>query len=186
MLKVLNEFIDQENKYIVISRPRRFGKTIASEMIAAYSSKGCDSQELFSKLKISEVEGYEEKRNKYNVIKIDLNSEYQNTENKRNMLKELKREIKAEMAKQFPQISFAKNDSVAKCIQRIHTETGETFIILIDEYDVLVREQVPPTLFDEFLSFLNGLFKSATLRPAISLAYLTGILPVVRERSSRN
>ena len=66
---------------------------------------------------------------------------------------------------------------------KVYSATGETFIILIDEYDVLVREQVPQALFDEFLSFLNGLFKSATLRPAISLAYLTGILPVVRDKA---
>ena len=54
--------------------------------------------------------------------------------------------------------------------------------MLIDEYDVLVREKVSKKLFDDYLSFLNGLFKSNTLRPAISLAYLTGILPVVRDK----
>ena len=182
MLKVLNGFIDKENKYVCISRPRRFGKTIAQNMIAAYYSKGCDSHELFKSLKISKDKSYEEKLNKYNVIKIDLNSEYQNTENKKNVLKELKREIKTEMSAQFPDIKFSRSDSVAKCIQKIHAETGGTFIILIDEYDVFVREQVPQPLFDEFLSFLNGLFKSDTLRPAISLAYLTGILPIVRDK----
>ena len=83
MLKTLNDFIDRENKYICISRPRRFGKTIAGEMISAYYSKGCDSHELFSNLKISKDNGYKEKLNKFNVIKIDLNSEYQNTENKK-------------------------------------------------------------------------------------------------------
>ena len=81
---------DRDNKYVCVSRPRRFGKTIASEMIAAYYSKGCDSHELFEKLKISKAEGYKDKLNKYNVIKIDLNSEYQNTEVRRNFLKELK------------------------------------------------------------------------------------------------
>ena len=182
MIKTLNDFIDRDNKYVCVSRPRRFGKTIASEMIAAYYSKGCDSHELFEKLKISKAEGYKDKLNKYNVIKIDLNSEYQNTEVRRNFLKELKRDIKEELAEQFSDISFAKNDSLAKCIQKVYEKTGQTFIILIDEYDVLVREQVPQVLFDEFLSFLNGLFKSATLRPAISLAYLTGILPIVRDK----
>ena len=55
-------------------------------------------------------------------------------------------------------------------------------MILMDEYDVLVREQVSETLFSEYMSFLNGLFKSNTIRPAISLAYLTGILPIVRDK----
>ena len=64
----------------------------------------------------------------------------------------------------------------------MYSATGETFVILIDEYDVLVREKVDQVLIDSYMSFLNGLFKSDTLRPAISLAYLTGILPVVRDR----
>ncbi len=182
MLSVLNRFIDKGNNYVCISRPRRFGKTIASEMVSAYYSKGCDSHELFENLGISKAEGYEDKLNKYNVIKIDLNSEYQNLRNKDNLITTLESDIAEEMKNQFPGCDIRSDDSLARNILRVFTATAETFIILIDEYDVLVREQVPQALFDEFLSFLNGLFKSATLRPAISLAYLTGILPIVRDR----
>ena len=182
MIKTLNEFIDRENKYICVSRPRRFGKTIAQNMITAYYSKGCDSHDIFDKLKISGDGGYEEKLNKYNVITIDLNSEYQNSRNKEKLISSLEADIAEEMKKQFPECDIRIGDSLAKNILRVHVDTGETFIILIDEYDVMVREQVPQELFDEFLSFLNGLFKSATVRPAISLAYLTGILPIVRDK----
>ena len=73
-------------------------------------------------------------------------------------------------------------DSLARSILRVYAQTGETFVLLLDEYDVLVREDVSKELFDEYLSFLNGLFKSDTLRPAICLAYMTGILPIVRDR----
>ncbi len=182
MLKVLNDFIDKENKYICVSRPRRFGKTIAQNMIAAYYSKGCDSNELFKDLKISKDEGYEEKLNKYNVIKIDFNSEYQNTIHKEKLISRLTGKIRSEFCKEYPDLCFSEEDSLAECMLNVNSITGETFIILIDEYDILVREQVPEDLFNEFLSFLNGLFKSDTLRPAISLAYLTGILPVVRDK----
>ena len=182
MLEKLSSFIDKGKNYVCISRPRRFGKTIAGEMISAYYSKGCDSHELFDPLKISGTPGYEDKLNKYNVIKIDMNSEYQNTLNKDQLIRRLTREIGGEMSRAFPEVDFQEDDSLAQRILRVYSETGQTFIILIDEYDVLVREQVPQALFDEFLGFLNGLFKSATLRPAISLAYLTGILPVVRDK----
>ncbi len=182
MLKTLNDFIDRDNKYICVSRPRRFGKTIASEMIAAYYSRGCDSHVLFEKLKISKAEGYEDKLNKYNVIKIDLNSEYQNTRNKDSLIASIENKVAQEMQKEYGECGIALDDSLANNIMRVYASTRDTFIILIDEYDVLVREQVPQALFDEFLSFLNGLFKSATLRPAISLAYLTGILPIVRDK----
>ena len=184
MIKSFNRYIDKGNKYICMSRPRRFGKTIAGNMLSSYYSKGCDSKELFAPLKIASDPCFLEKLNKYNVIKIDLNSEYQNTENKANLIKRLTEKIKREMRRAFPAIDIAEDDSLADTILNIYSETGETFIIIIDEYDVLVRERVDQQLFEKYLSFLNGLFKSDTLRPAISLAYLTGILPIIRDKGS--
>ena len=182
MIKEMNRFIDTGNNYICISRPRRFGKTIAGNMLSSYYSKGCDSRELFAPYKIAKTDGFEEKLNKYNVIKIDVNSEYQNTTDKDNLIKILSEDIKDEIKEQFPQVKLSESDSLAKSILKVYSSTGETFIIIMDEYDVLVRENVSQELFDSYLSFLNGLFKSDTLRPAISLAYLTGILPVVRDK----
>ena len=182
MLTVLNAFIDKGNKYVCISRPRRFGKTIAGNMISAYYSRGCDSSAIFSKLKISSDAGYEEKRNQFNVIKIDMNSEYQSAVNKNALLSRLTMKIKREMSRQFSDVTLYEDDSLAESILEIYAATGETFIIIIDEYDVLAREKADEGLFSEYLSFLNGLFKSDTLRPAITLAYLTGILPIVRDK----
>ena len=118
----------------------------------------------------------------YHVIKIDMNSEYQNTFAKNKMIRNLTKDVIEEMKRVFPDVKFGEDDTIAKGILRAYAATGETFVFIIDEYDVLVREQVGEELFQEYLSFLNGLFKSDTLRPAISLAYLTGILPVVRDK----
>ena len=57
-------------------------------------------------------------------------------------LKELTKDIKREMIKEFPDVVFEEEDSLAKCILKVYTETGETFVIIMDEYDVLVRERV--------------------------------------------
>ena len=186
ILRGLNKFIDSDNHYICVSRPRRFGKTIASNIITSYYSKGCDSKELFSGLKISRDKTFYSKLNKYNFIKIDLNSEFRNCRAKDNVLNTLQDFIIEEFQEQFPSIKISNGLSVAQAIQKVFDKTGEQFIILIDEYDVLVREQINGTvsdkLFSEYLDFLNGLFKSDTLKPAIALAYLTGILPVVRDK----
>ncbi len=182
MLAVMNRFIDEDNKYICVSRPRRFGKTIAGNMLAAYYSKGCDSRELFAPFRIADDPSFEGKLNKYNVIKIDLNGEYQRAKNKGQFLDRLTEKINDELYIAFPDIQEDKEDSLGDLLLKIYGQTGETFIIIIDEYDVLIRERVSKALFDKYLSFLNGLFKDTTLRPAISLAYLTGILPVVRDR----
>jgi len=182
LLVITNQMINSANNYICMSRPRRFGKTIAGNMIAAYYSRGCDSTEIFNTFKISSDADYKKYLNKYNVIYIDMNSEYQNCDKKSHLIKELKHDIKTEIVGAYQDVDIPGSYSLGKSIQRIYERTGDTFIIIIDEYDVLVREQVSQALFDEFLSLLNGLFKSNTLRPAISLAYITGILPVVRDK----
>ena len=79
MIAQTNHFIDTGSNYICVSRPRRFGKTIAGNMLSAYYYRGCDSRELFAGLKIAEDPGYKQKMNAYHVIAIDMNSEYQNT-----------------------------------------------------------------------------------------------------------
>ena len=73
IISKLNELVESENRFICVSRPRRFGKTMAANMIAAYYSKGCDSHEIFSDLEISKDPSFEEYINKYTVIKIDMN-----------------------------------------------------------------------------------------------------------------
>jgi hypothetical protein len=82
----------------------------------------------------------------------------------------------------FPSLGFNDDEILSQCILKTYAKTGEKFVIIIDEYDVLVREQVPQTLFNKYLSFLNGLFKGTTIRPAIALAYITGIIPIVRDK----
>ena len=114
MLAVTNEYIDSGNKYICISRPRRFGKTIASEMLSAYYSKGCDSRELLEPYKISKDSSFLEKLNRYNVIKLDINSEYQNTRDKENLIEEFTEKIKKEMRVEFPQVDITDKDSLAE------------------------------------------------------------------------
>ena len=75
LISVLNKRLESRSRFICVSRPRRFGKTMAANMIAAYYSKGCDSHEIFSNLKISKDSSFERNINKYNVIKLDINGE---------------------------------------------------------------------------------------------------------------
>ena len=178
----LNELIDTENKFICVSRPRRFGKSMAGAMIAAYYSKGCDSRALFDRLKISHDPSYGSLLNKMNVIKLDLNDFLQNTDDKTKIIENLTGSVKEELSETFSNVDISTETSLASMLKKIHQKTGETFILIIDEYDVLVREKVPQQILDLYLQFLSSLFKNQTLKPAISLAYLTGILPIVRDR----
>ena len=125
MIKAVNEIMDTGNKYICISRPRRFGKTIAGNMLSAYYSKGCDSRDLFASLKISGEKCFDEKLNKYNVIKLDMNSEFQNATEKAQLIKRITREIKSEMIKAFPKL-------FGSCPGQSHKGISQNNIFLIE------------------------------------------------------
>ena len=53
LLEYTNRVIDTTAKFICNSRPRRFGKSITADMLTAYYSKDCDSEEMFSNLQAS-------------------------------------------------------------------------------------------------------------------------------------
>jgi len=185
VLSELNKLVGSQGNFVCISRPRRFGKSMAGNMISAYYSKGCDTREVFSQMKLGQVPSYDKYLNKLNVIKLDLNGWYQRAiqkNRKEHLLADIHATLLDEFKEAFPTLSFQEGDSLDQCILKVYAKTGEKFVIIIDEYDVLVREQVSQALFDTYLSFLNGLFKDTTLRPAIALAYITGIIPIVRDK----
>ncbi len=69
---LLNSNLGTENRNMCISRPRRFGKTMAAVMAAAYYSCGCNSRQLFEGLKISQQPNWDVYLNKYNVLRLDI------------------------------------------------------------------------------------------------------------------
>ena len=52
LISYTNSVLNTKQKNLCVSRPRRFGKSMAADMLVAYYSKGCDSEELFTGLKI--------------------------------------------------------------------------------------------------------------------------------------
>lgn len=177
-----NKLLGTNGNFICVSRPRRFGKSMASNMLAAYYSKGCDSKDIFSNLKIARTGGWEKNLNAFNVIQMDLNGFYHSLTNPDNLILDMTKAVVSEMKEQLHLVQIEENDSLPSAILKAYKATGETFVIIIDEYDVLVREKVKSSIFESYLGFLSSLFKNNNLKEAISLAYLTGILPIVRDR----
>ena len=185
ILTELNKLVCSQSNFVCMSRPRRFGKSMAGSMISAYYSKGCDTREEFSRMKLGQVAGFDKYLNKFNVVKLDLNGWYQRAiqrNRKDSLLLDIHHALGDEFKTEFPSLSFGKCDTLDQYMLKVYAETGEKFVVIIDEYDVLVRERVPQELFDSYLSFLNGLFKDTAIRPAIALAYITGIIPIVRDK----
>ena len=177
LIHQLNKVIKTENKFVSVSRPRRFGKSMAGNMIASYYSIGCDSKELFSSLKISSDYLY---LNKFNVLKFDMGAFY--SIYPENTVSWLEKKIKKDFIKTFPLIDYSDCDSIADCLMQSYLETKIPFVIIIDEYDVLIREKTNCDVKSSFLRFLNGLFKNSDLSPALALVYITGILPIIKDK----
>jgi archaellum biogenesis ATPase FlaH len=173
LIRELNSIVSTKEDFVCLSRPRRFGKSMAGNMISAYYSKGCDTRDVFSQMKLGQEPCFDKHLNKFNVIKLDLNGWYQNTKKKNthaSLIEQIDKIVAEEFKEQFQNIVFGDDEnSIDKCISKVYKLTGEKFVIIIDEYDVLIREQVPQSLFDSYLSFLNGLFKDTAIRPAIAL-----------------
>ena len=72
LIEKTNAVLDTRQKFLCVSRPRRFGKSMAADMLAAYYERGEDSASLFDSLKISKSVSYQKHRNQYDVIKVNM------------------------------------------------------------------------------------------------------------------
>ena len=72
MISFMNSVLGTKNKLVSVSRPRRFVKSTAAQMLCAYYDKSCDSRNLFEGLAISRDASFEEHLNRYDVIYLDI------------------------------------------------------------------------------------------------------------------
>ena len=176
-----NNISKPSSKFMCVTRPRRFGKTMTLSMLNAYYSKGCDSLSLFEKLNIAKDSSYLEHLNKHNVIWIDMANLYTDIRDKNDFFKELETNLLDDLNEAFPNVLKEMDNTISKAIIRINSKLNERFIFLIDEWDVIYREQEYNTkLCDEYTELLRNLFKSSNVSSCIDLVYMTGILPIRR------
>ena len=179
LITFTNKKINSLQQYICSTRPRRFGKTMAVDMLAAYYSKGCDSRKLFEKLKISSDSDFEKHLNKYDVIKFDMQNFCNNAGCPDEVLNYLQSVLLEELDREFPECNVKEYPKVSIALREINRITGKQFIILIDEWDAIFRLYPQNTeLQTQYIDFLRSLFKGMEPDEFVALAYITGILPV--------
>ena len=182
LISVLNKRLESRSRFICVSRPRRFGKTMAANMIAAYYSKGCDSHEIFSNLKISKDPSFERNINKYNVIKLDINGAA-TKKGKMTITQYYDKKVVSELMKEYPGVEISEDISLPEALYAVYEATGEKFVFIIDEYDLPIRDEKYSSELGDYLEFLVSLFKDEETNHAIALAYLTGIMPIIKEKT---
>ena len=185
LLEQLNKRLSTENKCIAVSHARRFGKSHAAGMIDAYYSRGCDSTKLFEDTKIAENAEFTKYLNKYNVIHLDISSFWDDF--KDNIVEKIQEYILDELKEVFKEgIDYSKKFNVV--LMSIYKQTKIPFVIVIDEWDCVIRNSENKELVHKYLQFLHSLFKTEESKSFLALAYITGILPIkkIKDESALN
>ncbi|SFG83098.1 AAA family ATPase, partial [Oribacterium sp. WCC10] len=176
----INRCIDTSKNLICISRPRRFGKSYAAQMLCAYYDKTCDSHGLFDKYEIASDESYEKYIGRYDVIYWDMTGVKPYTDKYKQLVPFLADSLLNELKDQYPDVTISSD--LPSTLANAAEEIGGKFVIMIDEWDAPIREN--PEVQKEYLEFLRSLFKnSGTTSKIFAAAYMTGILPIKKDGS---
>ena len=196
-----NALLNTDGKFIAITRPRRFGKTVTADMLLAYYSKAYTGQNIFDKLEIANKPSFAEHLNKYNVLYMDMNSirddyiAYTEDEDLQvkgvtsivdylqySVIEELKEN--KEYANILSESRKVGKKNLSSALNEICNHTKEQFILIMDEWDLICRDyRNEPELLEKFIEVMRGLFKSKSGQACFALAYLTGILPIKKYNS---
>ncbi|MBR1722486.1 MAG: AAA family ATPase [Treponema sp.] len=184
LIAIVNDTIGKREKLSCVSRARRFGKSMAAQMLCAYYDRSCDSSFLFEDLEIAGHPSYQEHLNKYNVIYLDITS-FIGSVGLKNVVSYINEAVRRELKEAYPELEEkgtlmeALGDVVEKC------DKEHKFIAIIDEWDAIIRDS-GSTLDGqkEYLEFLRSLFKNSGATDKIfAAAYMTGILPIKKDGS---
>jgi len=171
LIAYTNKVLDTNQKYVCVSRPRRFGKTMTAEMLTAYYSRGCYSGNMFANLNIASDPSYKIHLNQYNVIFLNI----QRFLSKLKKVEELTAKIAEKVIKEIKG-SYSPQDVLTDILDDIYAEQDIPFVFVIDEWDCIFREYKEDKITQKrYLDFLRDLLKD---REYAALTYMTGILPI--------
>ena len=177
LIDYTNRRLGKLSRCLCVSRPRRFGKSMAADMLTAYYSRGCDSAELFAGRAVQECPSFAEHLNQHHVIRLDIQRFVERRGRSSDWMEEIEKAVIPELIGAFPDCERLSDSMRLKnVLDRIYDQTGEGFIFIIDEWDCVFRMAPDDAAIQtQYLDFLRGLFKGAAY---VDLAYMTGILPI--------
>lgn len=179
LIGLINSSIETSRKLICVSRPRRFGKSYAAQMLCAYYDKTCDSHYLFDEYEIAKDSTYEENLNKYDVLYLDMTNLLGKAKPSE-LIPFIGKKVVEEIKTAYPAVNT--EGSFDEVLISATEYNKNKFIMIIDEWDAPIRET--PEIEREYLRFLRMLFKSSgTTSKIFAAVYMTGILPIKKDGS---
>ncbi len=180
MIAYINSTLNTGIRLTCVTRPRRFGKSLAANMLCAYYDKSCDSSALFDGFVIAKDPSYKIHLNKYPVIYIDITSFTTRYDGREDIVDIIQSKVMADVKKTYPSVAYDDEGDLMDTLLAISVNTGEKFVVIIDEWDALCRDySSKPEVMARYVNLLRRMFKSSN-DTAIAFAgvYMTGILPI--------
>jgi hypothetical protein len=185
LISVMNECINTSQRFVCVSRPRRFGKSITADMLCAYYGQE-DTDSLFRTLKISGSPDYKKYLNKFQVIHLNMINFMDKHDSLAGSLDYLQKRLLHELKSQFSSVDCFDWNDLPSVLEDIYNAVHVKFVFVIDEWDCIFRRNKNDTENQTlYLDFLRSLLKDKVY---VALAYMTGILPIKKygEHSALN
>lgn len=172
----LNSVVNTEHLYVCVSRPRRFGKSMAANMVSAYYDRTVDGAAEFAGLAIACNPSFDRQRNSYDVLKLNMQEFWSSTGRVDKLVARINTLVCRELEMTYPDAMFLDPGFLPQSMSDVYAQTGRQFVIVIDEWDCIMRESAEDHDAQKaYLDFLRAWLKD---QPFVALAYMTGILPV--------
>lgn len=176
LIQYTNQVFRTKQKFLCVSRPRRFGKSMAAEMLAAYYQRNCDSQKLFANMSIAKDPSFPVHLNRYNTIFLNMQDFFSRTHNIDSMCELFRKYVLRDLLREYPDLDYLDQTDLIDVLQEIYREYKIPFVFIIDEWDCIFRENKNDMEAQKkYLDFLRNLLKD---RNYVGLTYMTGILPI--------
>ena len=176
MIQYINSVVNTQQRFVSVSRPRRFGKTMAADMICAYYDREADSRGLFEKRKLAQTAGWDEFLEKFDVIHLVMTRFFKSRITVNEALTNMQKIVIRDFKRAYPDVELMSDTDLIQTIDDVYTAKDRQAVIVIDEWDAVFRER--PDDKDgqtEYLDYLRDLLKD---NRHVALAYTTGILPI--------
>ena len=174
MIPYINSVLKTKQKYMCVSRPRRFGKTMAVDMLCAYYGKG-ESRQLFENLKIAEVDNWDKYLNRFDVVKVVMTDFIKEGADISKGMEKMVGRILDELSEEYSDVKYD-SDDLFYSMDKFYRKSNKPFVIIIDEWDVAFRAcKEDKDGQKRYLDFLRDWLKD---QEYVALAYMTGILPI--------
>ena len=162
LIAFINNRIGKSKRFICVSRPRRFGKTMAATMLSAYYDRSCDSKELFLNLEIASEASFTKHLNQYDVIFLNIQQFLRKAGTPERLTSYLEEKVLTELKEKYGDWIADAETSLPDALAGVYskeTRPNKGFVFIVDEWDCIFREVKENIAAQKmYLDFLKDLF----------------------------